>query len=199
VGLCGGVAPTKTIVCGAVRQAKPIRVVVASGPAAGRRPCPDPVSRGREPRNGFSGFSRIRSTWCHSSDLEPLPCSGVASSLSSKARPTRTCSRTVAHRGSLTDCERKPRRLGGGRDEMSACFVSTRVSGASSGTRAGRRGAARRLRHDRAARVRARPLVAPPAPQPARAADQGRAAVQAEHRGHQRPLPSGEMRHLIAC
>ena len=51
------------------------------------------------------------------------------------------------------------------------------------------RGAAGRLRDRRAARVRARPLVAPPAAQPARAAHQGRAALPAEHGRHQRPVP----------
>ena len=47
--------------------------------------------------------------------------------------------------------------------------------------RAGGCRSAGRLRDDRAAGVRAGPLVAPPAAQPARAADQGGAAVQAEH------------------
>ena len=45
------------------------------------------------------------------------------------------------------------------------------------------------LRHGRAAGVRAGALVAAPVPQPARAAHQRRAAVQAEHGRHQRAVP----------
>ena len=51
----------------------------------------------------------------------------------------------------------------------------------------------RRLRHRRAAGVRPGAMVAPPVPQPAGAADQRRAAVQAEHRGDQRAVPSGSV------
>ena len=47
------------------------------------------------------------------------------------------------------------------------------------------------LRHRHPARVRPAPAVAAPAAQPARAAHQGRAAVQAERRGHERAVPSG--------
>ena len=57
----------------------------------------------------------------------------------------------------------------------------------------GRRRAAGQLRDRGAARVRARALVAPPPPQPARPADQGRAAVQAEHDRDQRAVPPGQV------
>ena len=47
-----------------------------------------------------------------------------------------------------------------------------------------------RLRHGRAAGVRAGAVVASSVPQPAGAADQGRAALQAEHRRHKRAVSS---------
>src|SRR5206468_1135745 len=59
--------------------------------------------------------------------------------------------------------------------------------------RADCQGAARRLRDDRAAGIRARTMVASSVSQPARAAHQGGPAVQAEHRRHQRSLPSEKM------
>ena len=57
------------------------------------------------------------------------------------------------------------------------------------------RGTSGRLRDGRAARIRAGALVAPPLSQSARAAHQGRAAVQAEHDRHERAFSPGAVTH----
>jgi amino acid transporter len=59
--------------------------------------------------------------------------------------------------------------------------------------RAGRERAARRLRDGDSPRIRAGAMVAAPAPQSARVADQGRTALPAEHGRHERTVSSGEV------
>ena len=56
-----------------------------------------------------------------------------------------------------------------------------------------------RLPHDRAAGVRAGALVAPSLPQPARAAHQRRAALQAEHRRHERAVSFAAVNGQLPC
>src|SRR5262252_5774518 len=57
----------------------------------------------------------------------------------------------------------------------------------------GRDRAAERLRDGHPSRIRSGEMVAAPAAQSERPADQGRAALPTEHGGHERPVPPGAL------
>src|SRR5581483_5159982 len=56
-----------------------------------------------------------------------------------------------------------------------------------------------RVRDRRVTGIRAREVVAPSVPQPASASHQGRAAVQAEHRGDERAVPPAALAAAASC